>query len=238
MSPRRFRETFDDGPGGWIGWDGAVGPTAVEIRDGAAVSRSPWWVDFNHAPPGAGYLHILFALHLQHGPNFSKAILEAGGTNHYVQGGFPTNLTNARVTVRIRGELDAKGAQLVLLAQGNTSRDPARPNWVNQVLVGQPLEVTRDWSEQSIQLVPDQAQWINLGTRHDRVGFYGAAPVADLLRDVNGDIIFVLFPLDIAPAHPIAGDPHRLRAGHDYPVDRNRLPTGFVMLDEVQIEFP
>lgn len=238
MTQRIYRETFDEGPGGWIGWDGKVGPTRLEIDHGAAVSRSPWWVDFNHAPPGAGYLHILFALHLQHGPNFPQAILAAGGTNHYVQGGFPTNLTNARVTVRIRGELDAKGAQLVLLVQGNTSRDPARPNFVNQVLVGQPLTVTREWTEQTLRLIPDPSQWINLGTRHDRVGFYGTAPIDQLLRDVNCDIIFVLFPLDIVPAHPIEGDPHRLRAGHDYPVDLRRLPSGYVMLDDVQIEFP
>ena len=38
-----YIETFDDGPGGWFGWvDNARGPRALEIRDGSAISRSPW----------------------------------------------------------------------------------------------------------------------------------------------------------------------------------------------------
>jgi len=57
------------------------------------------------------------------------------------------------------------------------------------------------------------------------------------LRDVNCNIILILFPLDIVPAQPIDADPHFLRAGKDYPVDRSRLPEGYVMLDEVRIEF-
>ena len=33
----------------------ADGERALAICDGVAVSRSPWWVDYNHAPPGGGY---------------------------------------------------------------------------------------------------------------------------------------------------------------------------------------
>lgn len=235
-----YVETFDNGPGGWIGWNwkSMAGPTPIEVRDGVAVSYSPWWIDFNHAPPGAGYLYILYALHTCHPPGFSKAVLDAGGPNAYVRGGFPTNLTNARVTVRLKGDVKLRGAQLVLLAQGNVSRDPAKPNWVNQVLAAQPINITPDWSEQTITLVPDQTKWVNLGTRHDRVGFYGKGDIADLLRDVNGDIIFVLFPLDVRPLHPIEGDPHKLRAGMEYEADPSRLPEGRVMMDTVRIEFP
>ena len=59
-----YVETFDGKGSGWIGWGGpGVGATALDIRDGIAVSRSPWWVDFNHAPPGGGYLHLLYALY-------------------------------------------------------------------------------------------------------------------------------------------------------------------------------
>lgn len=239
MKPQEYRETFDRGAGGWIGWDGRVGPTPVEIREGVAISRSPWWVDCNHAPPGAGYLHILFALHLRHGAGFSKAVLDAGGANHFVKGGFPTDLTNARVTVRIKGDVKLRGAQMVLLAQGDTSKDPKKRNMVNQVLVAQPIRVTPEWSEQTITLVPDQRQWVNLGTRHDRVGFYGTAPIGDLLRDVNADIIFVLFPLDIRPMVPVEGNMHeKWWDGRDGKPDASRLPEGHIMLDEVRIAFP
>jgi len=238
MASRTFIETFDNGPCGWIGWDGAVGSTPIEIHDGMAVSRSPWWVDVNHCHPGEGYLHILWALHLKHLPEFPKAMLETGGPNPYVAGGFPTDLTNAKVTVRIRGEVDLRGAQLLFHAQGNVPTPDRPKNWVNQVLIEQPLEITREWTEQTLHLVPDQSQWLNLGSRHDRTDMYGKAPIADLLRDVNGNIIFVLFPLDVRPLKPIAGDPHILRAGSDYEEDRSRLPEGYVMLDNIRIEFP
>jgi hypothetical protein len=33
------------------------------------------------------------------------------------------------------------------------------------------------------------------------------------------------------------GDPHLPYAGRDYAVDTSRLPSGYVMLDEVRIEF-
>ena len=57
MTPRTYVTTFDDGPGGWVGRK-----VALEVADGIAISRSPWWVDANHAPPGGGYLHLLYIL--------------------------------------------------------------------------------------------------------------------------------------------------------------------------------
>ena len=52
---RTYVETFDDGPGGWYGGR----KFALPVWDGVAYCYSPWWVDANHAPPGAGYLHML-----------------------------------------------------------------------------------------------------------------------------------------------------------------------------------
>lgn len=37
---------------------------------------------------------------------------------------------------------------------------------------------------------------------------------------------------------PLDENPHVLRPERDYPVWRSRLPEGYVMLDEVRIEFP
>lgn len=240
MQLKQFRETFDHGPCGWIGWDGVHGPIPVEIRDGVAVSRSPWWIDCNHAPPGAGYLHILFALHTRHGPGFSEAIRRAGGPNRYVAGGYPTDLRNARVTVRLKGKVDLRGAKLCFLVQGNLSDDPAQPHWVNQVLTAQPFTITPDWSEQTIQLVPDPRQWTDLGARHDRAAFYKTGPIEQLLRNVNGDFILVLFPLDVRPLVPVDGNPHQYwwdgRDGHV--ADPAYLPQGEVMMDEFRIDFP
>lgn len=232
MAKRIYVESFDDDPGGWIGWD-ATGATRLELRDGYAVSHSPWWVDFNHAPPGAGYLHILFAVHTRHEPGVEERLLAVGGPNRFVKRQSPVDFTDAEITVRLKGAVKLRGAQLVLLIQGDVPGTRA-----NQVLTGQPLRITPDWSQQTLHLVPDPTQWRNMGSRHDRRQFYGTCDPAVLLRNVNCDIILVLFPLDVVPLGPIQGDPHELRAGVEYEVDPARLPEGHVLLDEVRIVFP
>ena len=225
---RTYVETFDDGAGGWVSW-GSQGLSALETRPGAVVSRGPWWIDANHAPPGGGYLHLLFALY----PTRPHMPPPVGEVNRFVEGGFPSDFTNARMTLRLRGELDTKGTNLVLLAQAHVG-DRA----LNHVLTAQPFEVTRDWTEQTITLAPDDDQWLCLGSRHDRMDTYGWGDIADVLRDINGDIILVLHPVDVAPAGPIDHDQHYLSAGKDYEADASRLPSGYVEMGEVRIEFP
>jgi hypothetical protein len=234
MLPPTYTETFDDGPGGWIGWESnAAGAKPLAIERGAAVSRSPWWIDYNHAPPGGGYLHLLFALHTRHHADTPRQYLELGGRNRFVEGRYPTDLTHAAFTARLRGELSMRGADLRLLVQ---SRVDGRA--VNYILTGQRLLVGRQWDEQTLRFEPDAAQWQCLGSRHDRSATYGEAPIGRALRDVNLDVILVLFPLTVAPLAPASvAEPHRLRAGEDYVADPRLLPEGFVELDEVRIEF-
>src|SRR5262245_45620062 len=84
---RTYLETFDDGPGGWFGFaSNALGPKPLEVCDGAAVSRSPWWIDYNHAPPGAGYLHLLYLLLTKGAPGEYQR--EVSGPNRFIAGGF------------------------------------------------------------------------------------------------------------------------------------------------------
>ena len=230
MANRVYVENFQNGPGGWIGWHPRM---QLDIVDGVAISHGPWWVDYNHPPPEGAYLHLLYVLHTKWGPDFPEQYKRTGGPNRFVDGGFPTDFTNAKVTARLKGELAAKGADLRLHIP--TDIDDTR---VNLQLIAQPFKVTPDWSEQTITLIPDPAQWQDLYARHDRRDFYGwGKPIADVLTDINCDIIFVLAPLDVVPAEPIDASPHFLRADEDYPADRSRLPEGFVMLDEVRIEF-
>jgi hypothetical protein len=226
-----YIETFDSDPGGWYGWiSNAAGMKALEIRDSCAISRSPWWIDYNHAPPGAGYLHLLYMLNTT--GKTGEHQREVHGENRFVKGNYTTNFTNARMTVRLRGELVANGAELLLLCQG--VQGGICSGWL---LTGQPIRVTPDWSEQTIVAVPDPGQWKCLGSRHDRTDYYGALPLPVILADVNADILLVLHPLDVVPMGPLEGDPHRLRPEKDYPVWRSRLPEGYVCLDEVRIEF-
>ena len=77
-TPLIYHESFDHGPGGWFGWaSNAIGPKELETRDGVLISRSPWWIDYNHAPPGAGYMHLI-AMLLTKGP-FSEHQREVAG---------------------------------------------------------------------------------------------------------------------------------------------------------------
>lgn len=227
-----YRESFDSGPAGWWGWiSNQGGPKPLEYQTGTVVTRSPWWIDYNHAPPGAGYLHMLACMNTC-GPQ-SEVIKEVGGPNGFLAGGFPTNFTGARMTVRLKGELVACGAGLVLLIQGNV--EGIVSGWL---FTSQPLPVERDWNEGTITLAPDEAQWTPLGARHDRGDMYGVKPLEKVLAHVNTNIMLVLFPLQIAPMGQLAGDPHRLRPERDYPVWRHKLPEGYVAFDDVRIEFP
>lgn len=233
MTSKTYIETFDDGPGGWFSWAGPSKNVPLVIENGAAVSRSPWAIDANHAPPGGGYLHLLFVLLTTEREDFPQRILELSRPNRFVEGGFPIDFTDAKITVRLRGEVESRGAELVLLAQGKVG-----DHTINYVLTGQPLEITPDWSEQTLTLAPDLRDWTCLGARHDLLDFYGWDDIADVLRNVDVDLIFVFFMPDIVPLPPIDGDHHRRRAQTDYPIDESKLPEGYVMLDEVRIDFP
>ena len=76
---------------------------SIESR---AISRSPWWIDYNHAPPGIGYLHLLYILNTS-GPA-GEHHREVAGKNRFIAGGHGTDFSSARVTVRLRGELEAR----------------------------------------------------------------------------------------------------------------------------------
>jgi len=201
------------------------------LRNGAIWSYSPWWVDYNHAPPGAGYIQLLMCLNTK-GP-FTERVHDVGGVNRFVQGGFGTDFTNARMALRIKGELELRGARVVLLIQGSV--DGKISGWL---LTGQPITVTSDWSEPTITLVPDAVQWTPLGSRHDRTDMYGVIDLKKILGNVNVNLYLVMFPVTVVPMGPIDGDPHVLRAGRDYPLWQSKIPEGYVGVDTVQIAFP
>jgi hypothetical protein len=235
MQPRRsYVETFDHGPGGWYG----DRHFALPVWDGVAYCCSPWWLDANHAPPGAGYLHLLMWLYTDkrsyQGQSESLKHLPYIG-NRFADDDYSRDLTSARVTLLLRGKVDLKGAQLLVLVQAKTPRTTA-----NMVLTGQPFEITSDWSEQTVTLTPEARQWTCLGARHDMQKEYGCDDIAAVLRDVNLDLIFALFPV-----RPVAAcdnvkpsDVDRLRAVADYPVRQEHLPKGLVMFDTVKIDYP
>lgn len=198
----------------------------LSVEDGALVIEGPWGVDAYHAPPGGGYLALLTYLHTddRYVPDFARP-------NHFIQRGHSTDLRGARMTVTLRGDLRRRGADVVLLAQSEVGDTVS--NWV---LVGQPLRVTGTWSEQTLELDPNPAQWRCLGTRHDMPD-YGYAPIEDVLADVNLDLILVLYPLTVVPLEPTE-DIHRLRPVVDYDIDNAHLPDGRVEISSIRIHYP
>lgn len=231
-SSSTYRESFDEGPGGWWGWGGnEVGLRALPHRDSYIETISPWWIDYNHAPPGAGYLHMLFCLTTK-GP-LGEQMKEVAGPNHFLQGGFSRNLENAEVHIRMRGEMKMSGAQVVLLVQAQS--DGLTAPWA---LTSQPISIEQDWREQSLVLRPDESAWTCLKGRHDRRDYYGYRPLADCLNDVNCNIMLILFPLNIVPLGDPGGDLHLLRPERDYPVWRSSLPEGRLQLDQFEIHYP
>jgi len=202
----------------------------LPIKNGAAGSYAPWWVDYNHAPPVAGYLQLLMGLNTR-GP-FGESLREVSCPNEFVEQKFPTDFTNATLSLRSRGELELRGAQVVLLIQGSHAGVTA--GWL---LTGQPIRVTREWSDQTVTLVPDRRQWAPLGSRHDRTDMYGTVGLETVLADVNVNIYLVLFPVTVVPLGELDGDPHRLRPGRDYPIWTSRLPDGYLLVDTVTIRF-
>jgi len=153
--------------------------------------------------------------------------------SRFADQGFSRNLTNARLKVRLRGDVDLKGSQMVFVVQAKTDKSTA-----NFVLTGQPFKITHDWSEKTAVLAPDPKQWTCLGARHDMTKEYGCDDIAKVLKDVNLDIIFALFPLKSVPACNGVTDIDKLRASKDYVVDQQTLPKGLIMFDTVSIQYP
>ena len=143
---RTYIETFDDGPGGWYGGR----KFELPVWDGVAYCFGPWWTDANHAPPGAGYLHMLLwaytvKKHYQVDSAYNRALPYRH--SRFAEEGYSTNLTNAKLTVRLRGHGDFKEAELLLLVQAQTDKTT-----VNSALTGQPFKITPEWSEQTVHL--------------------------------------------------------------------------------------
>jgi hypothetical protein len=219
-----YEETFDDGPGGWCAWlrHGVNAP--LEIKDGVVTVRTPLGVDSHHAPNYLSLLAYLYTMRGMGGP--------LGEPNRFVDGGFSRDLTNATMTVRMRGDMRLRGTEVVLLAQADVPGTRA-----NFVLFAQPFHVTPDWSDQSMVLAPDRNQWRCVGTRHDMAHQYGYGDIVEALKDVNVDLILVLYPVTIVPLEP-TDDIHSTRPLIDYPIDERYLPSGEIQIDTIRIEYP
>lgn len=199
MSKAQYVETFDDGYGGWTG-QARQGEEMRTLKLGPSSvnARSPFMLDSNHAPPGPGYVQILFILLTTYDKRTSDLYYPYSGANRFVKGNYPTDFTNAKLILRLRGEFREGGAKLVLFAHSRF--DDYR---LAHLLTGQLFEVARQWSEQSVTLTTKPDQWTALGGRWDGPE-YRLGPIEQVLRDVNVDIILATYSVDVVPTGSLA----------------------------------
>ncbi|MBM3932922.1 MAG: hypothetical protein FJ319_01245 [SAR202 cluster bacterium] len=250
MSGKMYLETFDSGPRGWCGYERHTVMRALEHKKGTVTARSPFMLDSNHAPPGGGYFQIIAFLMTGLVAQTEAMVEPLAGKNAFLAGGYPNDFTNARITVRLRGEGDMKGAKLVVLVQ----RDTEDRN-IPALLTAQPMKISERWSEHTVTLSPDESLWLMLGASWNKTHLYKRGPISRALRRVK-NIIFVLYPLDVVPLGQVEARPelitfanpemapkdlearYILRAGRDYHLDSSRLPSGCISFDTVKIEYP
>lgn len=232
MARTPYIHDFDRGHGGWFADRGY----ALRIWDGIAHCYSPWFLDPNHAPPGAGYLHLVLWIYTDRQWYQSDKPWAAQlpyRESSFADQGKSRDLRNARLTVRLRGDVDLKGAHLLVHVQAKTSKTMA-----NLALTGQPITVTENWSDQSVVLANDPKQWTCLGARRSLTDKYGCDDLDTVLSDVNYDLILILFPVQVRPAIAGVTDPDALVAGVDYPVNPSLLPKGLIQFKSIRIDYP
>ena len=234
----RFVEDFSESQAGFYGWrgnqEGAKKLEYLPHEDGGAVlSRSPWWIDYNHAPndkgAGAGYLHMVYTFQLR-GESMGESYAEYGGgpggnehTNAFVRDRYPTDWRDAKLTVRLRGEVQqTNGASLCLLIQSVVDGICS-----GYILASQPIPITAEYSETTITCFDDESKWTALGSRHDRTATYGVKPFQDVISDINTNILLIFFPLDVQPVAAL-WPPHLAERGVGGSATSHglHLPTG------------
>ncbi|HWL51019.1 MAG TPA: hypothetical protein VNQ90_01190 [Chthoniobacteraceae bacterium] len=237
--PADYWEDFTEPQRGWI----ADSRSQLPIGPDGARCEGPWILDANHAPPGAGYLHLLMHLHMME-ERLQAPYARASGMypetfikskrHAFIHGGRSRNLVNTHIRIRLRGNVALRGSRMTVLVQSQPDAHGPRANWVN---TGQHFIITPDWSDQELLLRPDPADWTFLGSRHNLTSLYGYVPIEETLANVNVSFIFVLYPLAIAAVEPVE-DLHLAWADRDYTARRDLLPVGHVEFAYVWFHYP
>lgn len=205
-----YTEDFSQGSGGWHFYQlsDTVPPSAdycgtgtygyaytcqmpMDWSDSGTVeSKAPWFVDENHAAPGAGILSLIGWVWLN---------------GEY--GGIPAatlDLRNTELTARIWvDDLVIGDGHLVFWFQTYRSEIG---KYQNYALTAYPVERhLRDekWVTVRIHLPKREGAWTCLGAAPWRVETYGCGSVADALADVNYDFGFIVLP--VSPSAPPTG---------------------------------
>ena len=174
----------------WTSWLSLTACTIdVPVAGDRMVLESPWWLDPNHAPPGAGYLGLVTWTYLDGGPDETTFGVPA------------LDLRDVTLRVALRAEnLDLKGSHLNFWFQ-TTMPDGRFANFVYQRA---PIERHLPANGSDLELVEitlsgDPDAWTCLSTAPDRADFYGCMDVREAMSAVDNDFGFILFPVSGSP---------------------------------------
>jgi hypothetical protein len=206
-----YNEDFSAGSGGWHYYLLANSPPAnaefcisyasygysllCMVRGGWTApgvieSHSPWFLDPNHASPGAGNLNLLGFVFLN--------------GRH---GGLPQptiDLRNGRLSARVYADsLALNGGHVYFWFQTYV---PSLGKWANFALTSSPLESRlkdKQWVTIDLTLKNSAADWTCLGSSLARQDTYGCVGVTRALGNVNTNFGFIVLPVD--PSRPATG---------------------------------
>lgn len=204
--------------------DGAIRPLETRRENGNTflASIGPWWIDPNHAPPGAGYLSLIaFAHHGSWGYYFSpdgsyrvdrhsggpplnkKTALGQFAYPAPIGGTSPLDLRDGRLSFKIRSHANLPdGVALHLWVQ---TVDASTGKFVNYLLK-QSIQTNGVWQHHTLVLSSNDDDWICLSSNANRTASYGcSATIAEALRHFDVDLGFVLF-LGKNKPEPLTGE--------------------------------
>jgi hypothetical protein len=175
----------------WISWLSLYACNIdAPVAGQRMVLESPWWLDPNHAPPGAGYLSLLSWLYLD------------GAAGSTTQGLRTLDLRDATLRLELRAQnLDLAGGRLRFWFQ-TTMPDGRFANFV-YTRTSIDASLPPNGSEPvlvEIDLSAQPAAWTCLGAASARADFYGCMDVGQALRAVDQDFGVIIFPVSDSPA--------------------------------------
>lgn len=175
--------------------------------NGYAISSSPWWIDPNHAFPGAGYLNLIAVAYYEGWFGVDGAV-----RNFHLGNGKPLDMSNALVKVRYRAPMLTLAPESTLVFWFQTrALDPVSDafEYVNYALTSQPLPIVAgdfSWQEVELLLSSDSESWTCLGSNDDRDDVYGCAgTVRDALTRFETDLGLVILSPDEGSAMSSTG---------------------------------
>jgi hypothetical protein len=199
-----YRHDFSGGSGGWLTVALDVAPdqlpegalscwneglrkncyVPVGTSNGQMMLKSPWYLDPNHAPPGAGYLALLTWVYLR---GYAGA-----DTEHLTE----IDLRDLTLRASMKSEgLDVKAGALYFWFQ-MLGPDGRYVNYAYTARSVNALLREDRFTELRLRLRPDPASWTCLGASQARAEYYGCLPLDQAMSHVNADFGFIILPVD------------------------------------------